>query len=146
MPSAFKGDDAVLNRWWTIAQFHEQPNKLIGETWADLVPRSPPVFLYIEERSGILGMGLSSDALRKHSWARLPRDEWLKVTMTMHWSQNADGETRIAVDGHPEFADVIPGPNMYNAYKHYLKLGQYRHPAITTGGDISYRALTITKL
>lgn len=144
-PAEFESD-TPLNRWWLVAQWHDQPDKRLNQSWADVVPGPPPVSLYLDERDGVLGLGIRSGGENKRSWAELPRGEWLKMSVTIHWSRERDGEVALAVAGHPEFSSLVKGPNMRNDYQHYLKFGQYRHPGITSSGEVTFRRVSITKL
>lgn len=144
MPAGSKGD-APLNRWWLLAQWHDQPDRRIGQKWSDLPGRSPPVSIYLEERPEGLGIGVHMNEGGNRSWARLPLGEWLAMSATFHWSRGDDGEVVFAVANHPEFSVTVRGPNMNNSYQHYFKFGQYRHPKITTESSVSFRDIRITK-
>ena len=144
LPEYYVYDDAA-NRWWSIAQWHDQPDRTKNETWSTFAAHSPPVFLYIEQRfNRIVGMGLSTDSQRKHSWAAVPINTWLRISVTVKWSQGADGVVSVSVLDHPEFSDVIYGKNMFNGYQHYMKIGQYRRPEITSSTNVLYRYVNIT--
>lgn len=140
-PADFTGDS--LNRWWALAQWHDQPDRRIGETWANFPPRSPPVSLYIEQRNGVAGMGVIYNGTNKRSWAKLPLGEWIAVTVSLHWSTQEDGQLLFFVDKFPEFSLHLHGNNMQNSYQHYLKLGQYRHSGIKIKSSVLFRKLKI---
>jgi hypothetical protein len=144
MPEGSRGD-APLNRWWLIAQWHEQPDRRIHQKWIDLPVRSPPVSIYVEERAEGLGIGVHTNDGGNRSWARLPLGEWLDMSATIHWSRQDDGEVIFAVAEHPEFSVTIHGPNMHNGYQHYFKFGQYRHPKISVDSSVFFRDIRIKK-
>jgi Polysaccharide lyase len=39
LPDDFKADDPQ-NRWWVMGQWHDQPDRTLGETWAGFPGRS----------------------------------------------------------------------------------------------------------
>ena len=143
-PGPFAGD-APLKRWWLVAQWHDQPDRRIGEKWDGFPPRSPPVAIYVEERDGEPGIGLIMNGNDKRSWTRLPRDTWLQVSVTMRWSTRDDGNVTLDVADRPEFFVSVAGQNMHKGFQHYLKLGQYRHPQIKTDNTVFFRKMNITK-
>lgn len=137
--------DTPLNRWWSLAQWHDQPDRRIGEKWKDFPPRSPPVSIYFEERNGKPGIGVITNGRDKRSWTPVPRGEWLRLSVSMLWSRGDEGKLIFEIDGHPEAQLVANGKNMYNGYQHYLKFGQYRHPQIKTDNTVFFRNLSIAK-
>lgn len=145
IPAGFRGD-APRNRWWSVAQWHDQPDRRIGETWATFPGRSPPLSVYLEERADGIGIGLRTNDAGARSWTRVPPDTWLRIAVTIHWSRSGAGAAVLEVAGRPEFSVSVTGPNMYNSYQHYLKLGQYRHPDIATGNSIYIRNVNLTKI
>ena len=141
-PTGFAGD-GPLNRWWLVAQWHDQPDRRKGEKWAGFAGRSPPVAIYVETRDGVPGIGVVLSGRDKRSWAPIPRGDWLRVSTTVRWSSHDDGEVVFEVAGHPEFNARIAGRNMHNSFQHYLKLGQYRHPKIVQNTEVFFRSLRI---
>jgi len=149
LPQDFQGD-TPQNRWWIIAQWHDQPDLRLNETWENFPKRSPPVSIYVEEQNGKVGIGLEvrdkeKNGRRQKSWFALPLGEWLTLKTTMHWSTEQDGWVDFSVANHPEFNRKIVGSNMHNSFGHYLKMGQYRHPEIKQSNTIYLRNLSISR-
>jgi hypothetical protein len=143
-PNSVPGADA--NSWWLIAQWHDQPNPLLNETWATYVPKSPPVAVYAEYQSGVVGIGLQGLLGKKLTWSPVPTNTWLDLRAVIHWSTTSDGTVNISVTGHPELSMASTGQNMLNNYQHYLKLGQYRSPTIYKYAVVNIKNVKITKL
>lgn len=143
-PEVFQADDKENNRWWLIAQWHDQPNKNIGETWKNFPSLSPPIAIYVESRDGVPGMGLIMFGKNKLSWNPIPLEKWLTLNITMRWSSQDDGIVDFSVKQYPEFQVNVTGKNMNNAYQHYLKFGQYRHPNIKLSSQVMFKNLAIS--
>lgn len=118
------------DQWWLIAQWHDQPDPRLGETWANFKAESPPVAVFVERRNGILGIGLNSLRGQKGQWVPVPTDIWMDVRVMIHWSRGSDGYVRLTVDGRPDIVLSATGKNMLNGYRHYFKAGQYRAPTV----------------
>lgn len=149
LPQDFHGD-APQNRWWIIAQWHDQPDPRLHESWENFPKRSPPVSIYVEEQNGKLGIGLEvrdkeQNGQRQKSWFPFPLGEWLTINTTMQWSTSQDGWVDFSVADHPEFNRKIVGGNMHNSFGHYLKIGQYRHPDIQQSNTVYLRNLSIRR-
>jgi len=144
IPKGFKAD-APKNRWWAIAQWHDQPNREKGETWKGFRGVPPPLAVYLEERNGDVGIGLMTTDSKKESWFPFPLGDWLTLNITIDWSSRQNGAVDFKVLNHPEFSYKAHGRNMNNTYQHYLKIGQYRHPEIKTNTQVIFRNLSITK-
>jgi hypothetical protein len=142
LPKDFK-PDATKNRWWIVAQWHDQPDPRINETWAKFPKNSPPVSIYIEERNGVAGIGIGVLNSRQQAWFPFTLGEWLSVDVSLEWSRQPDGKVTFEVSGHPEMYRELTGVNMHNAYQHYFKLGQYRHPEIKTDNIVYFRNVKI---
>lgn len=142
LPSDFVGDP--LNRWWLLAQWHDQPDKRVGETWANFKGAgSPPVALYVAQRDGVPGLGIVFYGNDKRSWVAVPLGVWLTVSVTTHWSTQADGMVSFHIDEIPDLDLQLPGRNMSNTYQHYLKFGQYRHSLNKIDSIVFYKNLKI---
>ncbi|MBS1142133.1 MAG: signal peptide protein [Proteobacteria bacterium] len=133
-------------QWWVIAQWHDQPDPRLGQTWATLKPQSPPVAIYIERRNGIVGIGLQGMQGKKNSWAPVPLGVWLKLNATIRWSTTTTGSILFSVEGHPELDSILSGPNMLNGYKHYFKAGQYRAPSVSKASLIYLKNVRFRQL
>lgn len=134
------------HRWWVIAQWHDQPDPRLGETWANFKGQSPPVAIYIENRNGSVGIGLEGILGKKITWTPVPTDVWLDLRVIVHWSTSDNGSVNLSVDGHPEFDFVSVGRNMLNSYQHYFKAGQYRDSTIRKYSVINIKSLRFRKL
>lgn len=142
LPNDFLADKG--SRWWAIAQWHDQPNITEGESWKNFPRRSPPVSLYIEERNGVLGVGVNYYITGEKSWNPINRGSWNKARFDFFWRNDENGELVFFLNGQ----DIrrFAGPNMHNNYKHYLKIGMYRHPEIATNNDVFFKNLKIEQL
>ena len=144
--------DAPRNRWWLIGQWHDQPNKKLGETWKDFPSSSPPVALEIAELNGHLGVALvygqtgAQQHQRHYGPLALERGKWHSITARIHWSRGTDGNASVYLDGSTKATMVAEGPNMNNDFQHYLKLGMYRHPDIPTDNWIFINRVEIAKV
>ncbi|QDT07634.1 hypothetical protein K227x_60620 [Rubripirellula lacrimiformis] len=134
--------DSPDNRWWVIAQWHDQPDPLKNETWQNHTSLSPPISLNIGEVDGSLAIGLTYGLTRDgHQQTvsdpvAIKRNVWYRVVANVHWSQTETGMAECFLDDSPEPIFVANGPNMNNGFRHYLKLGMYRHPDIDTENTI----------
>ena len=72
---------------------------------------------------------------------RIPQDEsvrllpitpgaWHSIDAVIKWSQGADGRVAVYFDGSKTPVIAGSGPNMHNAFHHYLKLGMYSAPEL----------------
>jgi len=134
------------SQWWLIAQWHDQPNPKFGETWATFKSQPPPVAIYIENRGGSVGIGLQGIQGKKITWAPVPTDIWLNLSVKIHWSTLNNGSVNFSVDDHPELDAKFVGRNMLNSYQHYFKAGQYRAPRINKYSKIYIKNVRFRKL
>lgn len=116
--------------WWLVAQWHDQPDPRLGETWQMLKPQPPPVAVVVERRGGVLGIGLNGPGGVRVNWTPVPTDVWLDIRMMIRWSRAADGSAHLSVSGRSEIDLQYLGRTMLNGYQHYFKAGQYRAPHI----------------
>lgn len=138
------GDD--VGRWWLIAQWHDQPNTKIGESWATFKGRSPPLALFIQKRNGTLGVGLYGPELKELKWIPVPLNEWLEMSATIRWSTGTDGSAHLKVKNFPEVEFFYNGVTMLNDYMHYFKIGQYRKSDISKHAEVHVKNISIKKL
>ncbi|WP_028449247.1 heparin lyase I family protein [Chitinibacter tainanensis] len=145
IPKDFAFDS--LNRWWLIAQWHDQPNPKIGETWANFPGKSPPIAILIEKRSEKPLLVFRNELTGKTQQINLPLDEWITIRSTIAWSTKSTGVStfEIANQGSKPVKISLYGANMNTPYFHYLKIGQYRNPNIKTANDVSFRNVSITR-
>lgn len=146
VPEGFTSD-APRNRWWLIGQWHDQPDKTRNESWEKFPSNSPPVLISLGEIDGKLGLGLAYGPKQdqKHGPIFIKPGKWHQLTVDIHWSQKSDGKATIYLDDLTKPTATFTGPNMHNAYQHYLKFGMYRHPEIATDNWIYIDDLTIAK-
>jgi hypothetical protein len=76
----------------------------------------------------------------------ISRGVWHSFDVVIAWSQGSGGKVAVYFDGSKAPVITGTGPNMHNGYHHYLKLGQYRHPGITTENHLAIRDVCIEKL
>ncbi len=146
VPKGFQSD-APKNRWWLIGQWHDQPDKNRGEKWEAFASKSLPVLLSIGELQGKLAIAIAYglDQSQKRGPLFLESGKWHSVALEIYWSRKVDGKATVFFDDMEKPAAVLEGPNMHNDNQHYLKLGMYRHPEITSDNWIYVDDLTITK-
>ncbi len=147
LPEGFQGDEPK-NRWWVMGQWHDQPDPTKGETWQGFPGRSPPVSFNYIRRDGKDFLSLLVGSPRMKSVGLLPitRGAWHSIDVVIKWSQETDGRVEVFFDGSKAPVVTGSGPNMHNAFHHYLKLGMYRHPEIATENRLDIRSVSIEKL
>ncbi|KLU04443.1 putative signal peptide protein [Rhodopirellula islandica] len=144
--------DAPQNRWWVIGQWHDQPDSTKNETWDTHPSYSPPISLSIAEVNQNLLLGISYGITHGgHEQAHpapipIQRGNWYTVHADIHWSLTEQGRAKISLREVTDSDRVMTGPNMNNAYQHYLKIGMYRHPAIQSENWIHLDQITATHL
>ena len=65
----------------------------------------------------------------------IPNDSWIRLRAVVRWSTREAGRFSLSVDGRQEPLLAAIGPNMHNAFHHFLKIGNYR-----MGFDGHYRS------
>lgn len=133
IPKDFKSD-APKNRWWAMAQWHDQPNRTKNQTWKSFTSRSPPIALYYGVFRGkdVLSVNYKDLEPNPSDLITLERDVWTSVEMEIKWSQSASGWLKVYLNGSSTPSVQKSGANMHNDYQHYLKLGMYRDSNIET--------------
>jgi len=142
--SAGTASDAPKNRWWLLGQWHVQPDKRAGETaWGAQHALSPPVMLGYGVLDGrdVLALTYGVEPKPVLPAISFDRGVWNRITAEITWSRGAAGQAKILLNGTQVAA--ASGPNMQNAYQHYLKFGQYRHPGIAGESWIDLAELEI---
>lgn len=138
IPNEYQSD--IHGRWSLISQWHDQPNPNKGETWANFPGRSPLVALYDKVVNGetIITIVYGDQA------RAIPINigTWNSIVYHFRWSNSNSGVLNLKVN-NSNF--TFKGPNMHNDYQHYLKIGLYRHPDITTNNHVYFRNLKIIK-
>lgn len=137
IPPGFPSD-APKNRWCLIGQWHDQPDETKGETWEGFPSRSPTVLIGVGELEGkpAIGFNYGLDQSQKFGPVFLEPGTWHTLSVVIRWSQKEDGEATFYFDDLTKPLTTFSGPNLHNAYQHFLKLGLYRHPEIATDNTI----------
>ena len=138
--------DAPRNRWWLIGQWHDQPNRTLGETWDGHSARSPTVAISIGENQAketCLAFNYGTDKIKDVGPVPIKRGVWHNIAVVITWSQDDAGRGAVYLDDRETPVLEASGPNMHNDFQHYLKLGMYRHPEIRTRNSIFIRKITI---
>lgn len=137
--------DAPRNRWWVLADWHDQPDRTRGETWEGFPSRSAPLILAYGQQAGrdILSVSYGVPDSSPRGTATLMRERWHEIAVRVRWSRGADGAASVLLDGRPVAS--ASGPNMHNAYQHYLKLGSYRHPEIVGDAWVYVAGISIVR-
>lgn len=133
------------DQWWLIAQWHDQPDLNLGETWASFKGQPPPLAIYVERKDGVLGIGLSSIQGKKLDWAPVQTDLWLNIKARITWSTGDNGRAQVTISGDKTIVFEHSGRNMLNAYQHYFKAGQYRAPWVQTKTTVQIKNVKFTK-
>lgn len=136
-----------FDKWWLVAQWHDQPDPKLGETWSSFKSQSPPVAIYVERRGGDVGIGLSKSKGVKVTWGKVPLDKWLNVEVLIKWSTANDGFVDLNVSNlnMPSLRQSFQGSNMNNSYHHYFKVGQYRHPDYSIKSQVLVKNISFSK-
>ena len=146
LPNEFPSD-APRNRWWLIAQWHDQPDRVHGETWDDHPERSPSVALSIgednETKELVLALNYGTGTVRNFGPVPLKRGVWHNVAVMVTWSTTDTGRVAMYLDDMDKALLTAEGANLHNRFQHYLKLGMYRHPEIMSRNSIHIRQLSI---
>ncbi len=139
--------DAPQNRWWLVAQWHDQPDQTAGESWEDFPSHSPSVAISIGELAEGLALGLhyGTETIIDCGHIPIQRSRWYSLRMVIHWSQTSTGNASLFIDDMTVPALSVSGINMHNRYQHYFKLGMYRHPDIQTENKLYLKAINIAK-
>ncbi len=147
LPADFVSD-APANRWWLVAQWHDQPDRTRGETWSGYPAHSPSVGLGYGQLAGQDTLSLLYGAPDPGPGGLIPisRGAWHAISVEITWSTGARGKVRVFIDGSKTPAREASGRNMYNTFQHYMKLGMYRQPDIRGDTWIYIGGVTIQRL
>ncbi|NOR61042.1 MAG: hypothetical protein GQ535_00935 [Rhodobacteraceae bacterium] len=133
------------NRWWLLGQWHDQPDRRIGESWDGFALRTPPVLLGYGHVDGqeVISLAYGAPDTLGVAYTALTRDVWHDLRVEIHWSTGADGWAKAFMDDmDTPFAEAT-GRNMFNSYQHFFKLGMYRHPDIQLNSRVQLDDLRI---
>lgn len=124
--------DTPGNRWWLFGNWHDQPDPRIGQTWDNFPSRSPPVAFGYGRVDNQDQLSFVYGAPNPRTIGLIPfaRDRWQQIGLEVKWSRGADGRAAVHLNGKSTPVLEARGPNMHNGYRHFMKLGAYRHPDI----------------
>ena len=151
LPASFP-NDAPDNRWWVLADWHDQPDPTLGETWDTYEAMSAPIIFGYGYLNGSDQLGLSTGlsgsevGIVPRGMIAVTREQWHHIRLVVHWSQRETGRVTAYFDNAIKPTFDVSGPNMLNGYQHYMKIGQYRHPGIATENSIAIKNITIKTL
>ncbi len=162
-----KASDGTPN-WQVMGQWHEQPDKCIGQTWDDISGNSPPIALYYNYLSTtdnvysnllkdpnfltIYGLDPNWNNVSTFSLvyggktiaiAKINKGEWLRVKFHIKWSRSDVGFIQAWINNANFTNGKVSGKNMLNNASHYFKFGLYRNPTIPFTNSIYYDDLVI---
>ena len=154
MPHDFADTQWKPGVWQCIGQWHDQPDKSLGETWANFPGRSPSIAVYYTSKKGVSAIEVWSGTYAKGeaqkivATAPINKGQWQDVTFHIRWSQGDDGFVEPFLNGkpliNPDGDDHrATGPNMWNAASHYLKIGLYRSTQIKTTNSVYFDEVRI---
>ena len=149
VPEEFPDTEWKPKLWQALGQWHDQPDKALGETWQTMPGRSPSIAIYYTSKKGESAIELwygtyGKDAVQKIvATAPLQKGKWHDMQFHIGWSQDEtgfveaflDGQSLINPDGENHRAT---GPNMWNAASPFLKVGLYRNKEITTTNSVYF--------
>lgn len=157
LPKDFAID--TQNRWQIIGQWHDQPNKEIGETWNTYKGYNPPLSFQIKKnKNEPLKIYLTSVDVRpfiadplngkkiftQYYVGDIILGKWYHIKVKVKWQNNDSGITWVDYD-NSGYKQIYAGINMNNNYSHYLKLGLYRDPSIELDQFIYIKNITINR-
>lgn len=125
--------------WVLFAQWHDQPVKNRGETWATFPKNSPPFSyqLFFED-------GLRVGIVARNSQFMFPVELEMPVSCstTVTWQYPEDGNVKgFCTQGDNTYAFEFNDVVMLNDYYHYFKFGLYRKRTIN-----DFMAIELIKL
>jgi hypothetical protein len=144
-PADFQPDPQ--NRWWIIAEWHDQPDTRQGEIWESFPVRSAIIMFTYAFLDGQPTLGVHygpGQPLIGTIPIRL--GEWMRLRAVIGWSQGADGWMEVYQEDETTPLYRASGPNMYNAYPHYFLVGLYRHREIAVPSSLQVRGIAIERL
>lgn len=139
--------DTPQNRWWLFADWHDQPDVTKGETWSGFPSHSPPIAIGYGVLNGAdsLAFVYGAPSPATVGVVSVSRGVWHSVSCRIVWSRGSSGKAEVFIDGSLTPMMSGSGPNMYNAYQHYMKLGSYRNPDIKGDTWIYVRDVSIRR-
>lgn len=151
MPEDFVSD-TPLNRWWVLADWHDQPDRTKNQTWDDYPGNSAPIIIGYGNKDNTDMLSLSTwianteKGIEPRWLIPFEKGKWNSMRLVIHWSEGEDGIVELYFNDSNNPTIQTKGPNMLNSFQHYFKVGQYRHPEISTENHIFLRDISIKKL
>lgn len=129
LPGDYVAESSVDN----IAQWHDMPDFLLGETW-----RSPSLRLIIRDGRWVLGHRWSSARVNRFFWEKQERGageevdlgpvtkgRWVRWEFRVLWAGDDGGRLQVLRDGHSAYRKQ--GPTAYRDWRGpYFKIGMYK--------------------
>ncbi len=149
IPSDYADTEWKPRLWQCLGQWHDQPDRERGETWARFPGHSPSIALYYTFKKGRPAIEMWYGARREQeivATSPIAKGRWNDVLFHIGWSQGADGFAQAWLNGQPLTPGddhTVRGANMYNAAPHYLKIGLYRNSQITTENSVFFDEVRI---
>lgn len=141
--------------WQILAQFHDQPDCTLGETWDSyagsgnsppivvqsfwLTKQDPDVRAVFDSGKAAGVVGLSDATLERpllgllvgvpaelRAVVPIEKAKWVDQRLDITWSRGSTGRVTWSVNG--TVITTVEGRNMINAAPHYFKAGLYRNP------------------
>ena len=129
-----------------FGDWHDQPNRNIGETWTGFAAHSPSIGFGYGQIDGQDYLALLYGTPNPTTRGLIPfsRGVWHTMTVDITWSRGANGRVAVYLNG--KLVQQAVGGNMYNNFQHYLKLGTYRDPAIASDTWVYVRDVNIQRI
>ncbi|MBN8218226.1 MAG: heparin lyase I family protein [Spirochaetes bacterium] len=134
------------NRWWVVSQWHDQPDRTLGQTWDGFPANSPPVLLAFGYTNSNRVLGLSYGPQNAPvGFFPILEDTWYSLSAKIVWSRGGSGSMELKVSPG-NITLRANGANMLNAFQHYFKAGMYRHKEIDTLNRVRVRNIGMYKV
>ncbi|AXR06867.1 heparin lyase I family protein [Salinimonas sediminis] len=132
------------NSWFIVAQWHDQPNKELGETWSSFPKRPPPLSFGIDYKKGYK-LYFKSEKNYIDMDIRLGSTIFCAVEIEWIFSKDGaiSGKCRTGIDNMKfSFKDRT----MHNRYYHYFKFGIYNGPTVKGKNEVTFKNLNINPI
>lgn len=137
------GEYVESDDWQIIAQFHDQPDASIGESWSAYPKHSPP--LAVKYRQGKIIVAVYSwetKSVMDVAAMAIEKDAWNALLLKVYWSVAEEGSIEAWLNGKKLTAEdgqtVYRGRNCFNKACNYMKIGLYRSNEIMTKGIVYF--------
>lgn len=144
IPTSFVSD----TQWNILAQWHDQPDKLAGQTWHTYPSNPPPLALLIDDFKLYMIYRPNVGAKIKSLQYSIDPGTWNKIQFNILWSLDEDGFIVAYLNGKPflskEGSSKFSGQNIYNKAGNYFKFGIYRGSGSSFENEVYFKNLIIT--